>query len=113
MEMEVDKWPRIGIGDGGSFGELVNSEQGEGCVVGINSRKDLNRLEPDGGNNVDLGKNCADEQTYGKRKLNAIVDLCYNPFAVQRNQSVGQSRGSMDHGKTVTIHCMRMMVTLI
>ena len=98
--MEVDEWPRIGIGDGGSFGELVNSERGEGFVVGINSRKDLNRLEPGGGNNVDLGKNCANGQTYGDQKLNAINVLqAYDPFAVKHScdQSVGWSRGSMEH----------------
>ena len=48
-KMEVDEWPRIGISNGGSYGELVRSEpQGEGFFDGINSWKDIHS-----------GKNCA------------------------------------------------------
>ena len=102
MEMEVNEWPRIGIGDGGSYGELVHSEpQGEGCVDGINLRKDLHSgLELGGCKNDESGKNCANEQKYGDRKLNAINVLqAYDPFAVKHScdQSVGWSRGSMEY----------------
>ena len=63
MEMEVDEWPRIGIGDGGSYVELVHSEpQGEGCVDGINLWKDLHSgLELCGCKHDKLGKNCTNE----------------------------------------------------
>ena len=93
--MEVDKWPRIGIGDGGSYGELVHSEpQGGGCVDGINSWKDIHSgLELGGCKNNESGKNCANGQKFNDRKLNAIYALqAYDPFAMKHgcDQSVGR-----------------------
>ena len=93
--MEVNEWPRIGIGNGGSYGELLHSEpQGEGCFDEINSWKDiLSKLELGGSKNNESGKNFANGREYGDRKLNAINDLqAYNLFAMKHScdQSVGR-----------------------
>ena len=80
----------------------MNSEpQGEGCVDGINLWKDLHsRMELGDCKNDESGKNCANEQKYGDQNLNAINLLqAYDLFTVKNrcDQSVGWSRGSMEH----------------